>query len=779
MSLQDGTLGETREILWNAPQVFKEHFVDFFHFLYLGLPFVLFGLWGLTILYPLYRWFRIVRLGQPANRFDRLVLRGQRALFEGVGQGRVVREPAGVVHQVLLVSFVILFLGTALITVEADTPLNFYYGAFYALYKLMMDLAGVGLVVSSTIFIYRRYQAPPRALAQPAKMISNFENESGYGYPLIMLWLIGFTGFMLEGSRIVANPRSSEGLAFMGMIFASGFRALGTGTSTHYVIWIVHLAIVLTFLYTMVATKLRHMFIGPVNIFFKTIGAGYESGARLTPIADFENAETFGVEKIEEYSWKQLLDMAACLECGRCTLNCPTVSTGKALNPKHLVVEQREHLLAKTSFLWAQMAKFSAARAAGATAEQIAALDEPMTGGEGGDTALDELIPRARPLMAPASLANGHTAAAAGNGHANGNGHDHAHDEVVRDTRWLANADMIREVATEPVIWGCTTCGWCEEGCPVAIEHIQRIVDMRRHAVLVRSEFPSDLAKSFKGMENQSNPWGIAADTRADWAAGLEVPVATMAEIGEDEKVDVLYWVGCAGSFDERNQKTSKAFVKIMQSAGIKFGILGTEEQCTGEPARRLGNEYLYFTLAQMNVATLRRYKFERIVTQCPHCFNTIKNEYPDLGGNFPVVHTTQYIEELLGAGRIKLEKGFLDKRLTIHDPCYLARHNNVHEAPRTVLDAIPGMQREDVENSKRRTFCCGAGGGQFWKEEEHGTERINNTRLDQLMEAKPDTIAVACPFCTTMISDATKARGLEEQVQVKDVVEIVASALA
>ena len=785
MTLQDPNLGETREIFWNSPQVFKEHFLDLFHFLYLGLPFVLFALWGLTILYPLYRWFRVVRLGQPANRFDRLGLRLQRALFEGVGQGRVVREPSGVAHQILLVSFVVLFLGTSLITVEADTPLNFYYGAFYGLYKFMMDLAGVGLVITSTIFLYRRYQAPTRALRQPDKMISNFENESGYGFPLILLWLIGVTGFMLEGARIVAEPNSAVGLAFIGPIFASGFGAAGAGKGTHYVIWIVHLAIVLTFLYTLTFTKLRHMFIGPVNIFFKTIGAGYEAGHRATPIADFENAETFGVERIEEYSWKQLLDMAACLECGRCTINCPTVNTSKALNPKHLVIEQREHLLAKTSFLWAQMAKFSAARASGATAEQVAALDEPMTGGEGGDVALDELIPRARPLMPSGSEDDAHVRIheallgdAESNGHGDGHGtNGHGHAAPLRDTRWLANADMIREVATEPVIWGCTTCGWCEEGCPVAIEHIQRIVDMRRHAVLVRSEFPADLAKSFKSTENQSNPWGIPADTRADWASDLEVPM--MAEIGEDEKVDVLYWVGCAGSFDERNQKTSKAFVKIMKQAGVKFGILGSEEQCTGEPARRLGNEYLYFTLAQMNVETLNRYKFDKIVTQCPHCFNTIKNEYPDLGGSFPVVHTTQFIEELLGAGRIKLEKGFLDKRLTIHDPCYLARHNNVHEAPRAVLDAVPQMTRTDVENSSRRTFCCGAGGGQFWKEEEHGTPRINNARLDQLMEAKPDTIAVACPFCTTMISDATKAKGLEEQVEVKDVVEIVAASLA
>jgi Fe-S oxidoreductase len=443
--------------------------------------------------------------------------------------------------------------------------------------------------------------------------------------------------------------------------------------------------------------------------------------------------------------------MAACLECGRCTLNCPTVNTQKALNPKHLVIEQREHLIAKSSFLFAQMAKFAASSngaGASAGAAVIAASGGPGSSATGGDVALGDGLP------IPALL-----------------------DGSERDSAWLAEADMIRDVATEPVIWGCTTCGWCEEGCPVAIEHIQRIVDMRRHAVLVRSEFPSDLAKSFKGTETQSNPWGIASDTRANWADGLGI--SQMAELGEDERVEVLYWVGCAGSFDDRNQKTSRALVKIMQAAGVKFGILGMEEQCTGEPARRLGNEYLYFTLAQMNVETLNRYKFDKIVTQCPHCFNTIKNEYPDLGGKFTVLHTAQFIESLLAAGRIKLAKSFMQKKLVMHDPCYLARHNNVHESPRAVLDAIPGMKREDVENSRRKTFCCGAGGGQFWKEEEHGTPRINVTRMEQLLEAKPDTVAVACPFCTTMVGDAAKAKGIEEEVAVKDVVELVAESLA
>jgi len=758
---------ETRQILWNAPEAFHWALANPWGLFRFGLAFVLFAVWGVSIVLPLLRWARIVGIGQPENRFDQLGRRFRAAFLEGFGQGRVVREPSGIMHQLLFVSFLVLFIGTSLITVEEDTPLQFYYGAFFGLYKLMMDLAGVGLIVSSSWFLWRRYVQPTRALGQPAKMVATFENESGYGFPLVMLWLIGFTGFLLEGARIATAPHTADGFAFVGPWFARAFRAAGATSATHYTVWWVHMIIVLGFLYSMTSTKLRHMFIAPANLFFKNLGAGYERGARLKPIEDLENAETYGVEKIEEYSWKQLLDMAACLECGRCTINCPTVNTQKALNPKHLVIEQREHLLAKApsllpagSFLVAQLAKFGGKTAATGNGN-----------GNGNGTA----------AAANGAAANGDGPEDAATGGGTSIGDEPPVHELLdgsgRDQAWLAGADMINDVATQPVIWGCTTCGWCEEGCPVGIEHIQRIVDMRRNDMLMRSAFPSDLAKSFKATENQSNPWGIAADTRAKWAEGLDVP--QMAELGEDERVEVLYWVGCAGSFDDRNQKTSRSLVKIMKAAGVKFAILGMEEQCTGEPARRLGNEYLYFTLAQMNVETLNRYKFDKIVTQCPHCFNTIKNEYPDLGGKFQVVHTVQFIESLLDAGRIKLGRDFMRKKLVLHDPCYLARHNNVHEETRSVLDAIPGMQRADVEQSRRRTFCCGAGGGQFWKEEEHDTARINVTRMEQLLETKPDTVAVACPFCTTMIGDAAKAKGVEEEVAVKDVVELVAEALA
>jgi Fe-S oxidoreductase len=330
---------------------------------------------------------------------------------------------------------------------------------------------------------------------------------------------------------------------------------------------------------------------------------------------------------------------------------------------------------------------------------------------------------------------------------------------------------MITEVATEAAVWGCTTCGWCEEGCPVNIEHIQRIVDMRRYDVLMESRFPEEIVNIFKGLEVNSNPWNLGFDKRANWAADLGVKTLV-----EDPEAEVLYWVGCAGSFDERNQKVSRAMVNILQKAGVRFAILGTEEGCTGDPARRLGNEYLYHTLAQQNVETLNRYQVKEIVTHCPHCFHTIKNEYPDLGGSYTVYHSSEYIDQLLRRDLITPQQANA-QRTTFHDPCYLSRHNRRYEAPRSALAAVPQLKLQDIAQSKNRTFCCGAGGGAVWKEEKEGS-RINYTRVEQLMAANPETIAVGCPFCMIMMDDAIKGKNLDEQVQVKDLVEIISESL-
>jgi Fe-S oxidoreductase len=475
--------------------------------------------------------------------------------------------------------------------------------------------------------------------------------------------------------------------------------ALGAGPTYHRWLWLVHVLLVYGLLFAFPFSKIRHFLLAPVNLFFRNL----RPRGRLQPIKDFENAETFGVSQVEQYTWKQLLDMSTCLECGRCTINCPTATTDKALNPKNLVITQREHLLAKAPFL----------------------------------------------LAARANGANGDEAAPVWNG-----------------------PDMITQIASEQAVWDCTNCGWCEEGCPVGIEHIQRIDDMRRHLVLMESRFPQEATSAFKGIEVQGNPWGIAQEKRAEWAAGLDIPV--MADLEDPTDLDVMYWVGCAGSYDERNQRVSRSFAGLMKQAGVRFAMLGTEETCTGDPARRLGNEYLYATVAAQNLETLNRYKPKRIVTQCPHCYHNLKKEYPDFGEvGYEVVHEAEFIDELIRAGRLNPRKE-INRRVTYHDPCFMARHDRKWNSARQALGAIPGAEVTDVEQSKNRTYCCGAGGGCMWKEEV-GHRRINAERFDQLTAAKPETVATGCPFCMTMMTDAMKAKSLEDTMEVRDLSELIA----
>jgi Fe-S oxidoreductase len=695
----------TREILWNVPTIFVV-------FLYgMLLPLTAAFIWvGM-------RWYRMIRLGASTadNRFDQPGRRLFMAFRDGVGQGFVGRETWGWMHYIFLVAFVGLFIGTSIVFVNDDirwflaffgVHLYFFYGDFYHVFKAVMDTCFLLLIVGVLAAGARRGLRKPTLLNQPAaeKLRDNWENRVGYWLPLTLLALVPITGLMLEGARINADPPKFVEWAYIGRNIGWIEGALGAGVTFHRYLWLFHVILVYGLLFCLPFTKLRHFLFAPINLYFRNL----KPRGRLAPIKDFENAETFGVAQVEEYSWKQLLDMASCLECGRCTINCPTVNTGKTLNPKFLVISQREHLLDKAPILLA--AKAASATASNASAESAAPAYE--------------------------------------------------------------GPDMITEVATEAAVWGCTTCGWCEEGCPVGIEHIQRIVDMRRYLTLMESKFPQQATNAFKGIENQGNPWGLAQEKRADWAEGLEIP--QMAEVENPEDLDVMYWVGCAGSYDERNQRVSRSFASLMKQAGVKFGILGVEEMCTGDPARRLGNEYLYATIAGQNVETINKYKPKRIVTQCPHCFHNLKNEYPDFGlENVEVMHEAEFIDELIRAGRLRPNKP-IDQRMTYHDPCYMARHNRKWDGARSALKAIPGAKVKDIDLSKNRTFCCGAGGGCMWKEEKEGT-RINQKRFDQISEADPETMAVGCPFCMTMMEDAVKSRSLEDKMKVRDLSELVA----
>ena len=330
---------------------------------------------------------------------------------------------------------------------------------------------------------------------------------------------------------------------------------------------------------------------------------------------------------------------------------------------------------------------------------------------------------------------------------------------------------LVGEVISEDVIWACTNCLACAMVCPVFIPCVDKFSEMRRYLVLMESRFPQEVQLVFKNMENNSNPWGVGLGLRADWAKGLEVK--TMAE---DSEIDLLFWVGCAGSFDDRNKRVATSLVKILKACGVKFSILGTEEGCCGDSARRIGNEYLYQTLVQANLEVFKNHGIKKILTMCPHCFNTLKNEYPQFGGNYEVMHYTQFLADALGTGKLKLTRP-IDKVITYHDSCFLGRANDIYEAPRRILRAIPGVRLVEMERNHVRSFCCGAGGGRMWMEEKIGT-RINQLRTEQAVQTKANLVGTACPYCLTMIGDGIKEKGLEESMASFDLSELVVQSM-
>ncbi|GAW31532.1 putative iron-sulfur-binding reductase [Carboxydocella sp. JDF658] len=326
---------------------------------------------------------------------------------------------------------------------------------------------------------------------------------------------------------------------------------------------------------------------------------------------------------------------------------------------------------------------------------------------------------------------------------------------------------LVPEVIEEDVVWSCTTCRSCEEQCPVFVEHVPKIVDLRRNLVMMESNFPSEAQLAFRGMENNGNPWNIGWKSRADWAQELSVPLLV-----EDSEVEYLYWPGCSGAFDNRNKKVAIAVVKLLQKAGVSFGILGTEEKCCGDSARRLGNEYLFQNLAQENIETMNGYGVRKIITSCPHCYNTIKNEYPHFGGNYQVYHHSEFLAQLLKEGRLKPQKK-LDLQCTYHDSCYLGRYNDIYTEPRAILDTITGLAVLEMERNREKGFCCGAGGGRMWLEEHIG-KRINLERTEQALTTGANTIVTACPFCLTMLEDGTKMKNVNETIKTKDLAELL-----
>jgi Fe-S oxidoreductase/nitrate reductase gamma subunit len=631
-----------------------------------------------------YRLYGLIRLGRPEARFDRIPRRIWLVLTHVLGQRKLFKRFwPGLGHALVFWGFLVLTLGTIQLMLEGLLPgVRIPVVGTSPLYVTVQDIFAFAVLVSVVGFAYRR------AVIKPARLTTTVD-------AWIILSLIGIlmvTLFLFEAFNLHLNPELRP-WAPISSTLAAVLSAVDRSTAEIWasVFWWVHLLIVLGFLVYLPNSKHLHILTSTFTVLFYDLKA---KGA-MEPIPNIEEAEKFGVGRIEDFGWKQLLDLMACTECGRCDLNCPALLSAKPLSPKELVIDLKEALFERGGL------------ALVGHQEGEAKADKPLVGG----------------------------------------------------------------IILEETLWSCTSCRHCVTACPVNIEHLNKIFEMRRYLVMEESNFPTEIIPLFNNLERNGNPWQEARSSRAQWAQ--ELGVKTLAEKPDAQ---ILYWMGCMASFDARNRKVATAFIKIMQAAGVDFAILGREEACTGDPARRIGNEYLFQMLAQSNVETLNGYNVRRIVTACPHCFNTLKNEYPQFGGHYEVLHHSQFIAQLIAEGRIRLPQGW-KSRVTFHDPCYLGRYNDVYDQPRDVLRAIPKFELVEMERTRERSFCCGAGGGRAWMEE-HTGRRINQMRVEQALAANPDTLAAACPFCMTMFEDGIKGVGAQDRLKVLDIAELVAQSL-
>ncbi|HEY6929815.1 MAG TPA: heterodisulfide reductase-related iron-sulfur binding cluster [Thermoanaerobaculia bacterium] len=631
----------------------------------------------LAFAYSIGRRIRVLLAGAREPRFDRIVLRIQKTIEYAFVQKRMFRDfYAGVFHIFIFGGFVVLLVRVISLVAEGLIPgFVLLPGRAGDLYTLLKDVFEGLVLIGVGMAVFRRAFTRPKRLdlTLDAWVI------------LSLIALLISADLVSEGAKTALAPESATPWAPVVAIFAGLLTGLAATTLQALYVggWWVHLINILFFGNYLPYSKHFHIITSIPNIFFMKLDP---MGKLSTP--NLEESEHFGVSKVEQLSWKAMLDGYTCTECGRCREICPTALTGKPLDPKIFIGDVRDAVY-------------------GATPRILAA-----TSGRG-------------------------------------NGAERSPEK-----------ELIGGWISEDTIWACTMCGWCTTACPVfIIPAVDKIAEMRRYLVLDKAQFPKEVQNAFRGMETNGNPWGMPAASRGDWASGL--PVITMAE-AEKRPIDVLFWVGCAGSYEDRAKRVSKALVELLHAAGVSFAILGTEETCTGDSARRMGNEYLFQMLAQQNVETLNRHGVRKIVTNCPHCLNCLKNEYGDFGGHFEVVHGSQLVAELIAAGRLEMHTP-IPETITFHDPCYLGRYNGGYDAPRQILQSIPGLELRELDRSREKGLCCGAGGGRMWMEEKLGS-RINQTRMKEIADSGAAAVGVSCPFCMVMIGNAKEEIGVATQ---------------
>lgn len=663
----------------------------------IAMAMVLAAGWGIFFLWTAQRRWRLMRIGAPAMCFDRIGERIALTIRFALGQWRMPRHRlAGIAHIFIYAGAAIMLLRAMILFARGfvDDP-HFGYWVFTTgpegtllghAYALLKDILVVLVLAGIVVFFYYR------VIRRLTRMTLNFEGL------LILCILTGLmlTDMLYDGATMARYAMPTSGWEPLGSLLAVPLSGVSASTLTflqHLGFW-GHVCLILGFLNYLPYCKQFHEITAFPNVFFQDL----TPAGRLEPIEDLEGKvereETLGIARIEQFSWKNILDMYTCTECGRCTQACPANRTGKLLSPKQFTVDCRDHLYSRQS-------------------------------------------------------------------------------ELIRKNGEIAKIDLVSDVIDPDVVWACTSCRACEWECPVFINYVGKFVDLRRYLVQEKGEFPHDLQVAFRGLENAGNPWGLPAEDRLAWAEGIDVPL-----ISDKPEAEYLWWVGCAASYDDRAKKVSRAFAQLLNQAGVNYAVLGPEETCNGDPARRAGNEFLFQIMAQANVEVLNGYNVKKIITVCPHCYNTLKHEYPDFGGHYEVIHHGNLLAQLLREGRLKPKKQ-VDARIVFHDSCYLGRYNDIYNPPREVLSAVPGVQLVEAEDNRDRGMCCGAGGGQMFKEEEKGDKRILILRTEQLLETDPQTIASACPFCMRMLSDGVGMKDREDDVQQLDIAEVLWKSVA
>jgi Fe-S oxidoreductase/nitrate reductase gamma subunit len=668
----------SRELYWN---------IEYPWIMYI-LAAVAIAVLGYGIYIHIKRW----RVGRPAGRanhwwqrsVDFLNLAVVEVIFHrkflGIEKPLRPREFfPGLMHFFIFSGFVIFLLATIVGVWE-----KYLVGNVYLAFSVIVDSFGILAIIGILMALYRRY------IWKPERLDIHREDIAA-----LLILLVGIlTGFVVEGLRIAATELPTHpGWAVWspgGWVLAKAFSGMSRSAlqSWHIGFWWFHIvsACVLFAYLALVNSRLFHILWDPVNIFFRNLGP---RGA-LSPV-DFEKTELFGAGKIEDFTWKQLLDLDACTRCGRCQDACPAYFSGKSLNPKQLILDLKDHLYA------VYPGKFS---------------------------------------LKPAE----------------------------------SRREMPGEVITDEVIWDCTTCRACQQACPIYIEHVDKIVDIRRNLAMEKSRFPEAVQEALKCLGARGHPYRGTTATRTTWYEGLDIKT-----VAEETDIDILYWVGCSAALDDRNMKVARATVKVLQAAGIKFAVLGDEEACCGDPARRLGDEYLFQTLCQQNIEILKGHGVKKILTTCPHCFNSFKHEYPQFGGSFEVVHHTRFFAGLIKEGRLKVNRATAMKA-AYHDSCYLGRYNDIYDEPRDILKAVNGAIME-LPRRRSDSFCCGGGGGHIWMEEAPD-KRVSERRVAEVIDTGVECLATACPYCLTMFDDAIKAKEAGDTVRAMDLSELLADSL-